>query len=202
MLYVSSSAQLQKKDSVFFKSPASRVPIGQNELNKFNFHGDEIWLYTDINFKGKKKVLKVTGNNMLEFSLAALGPEWNDVISSCLVPNGVKIYLYENDHFNPGSVGSRIEIIGRGKEYYAKGPSVYVPNKGTVTPNGAVGVYIDNNDFTNVANADYFVQTTNAKNDPAPVYKGVQSDAADVHSGKKIDFNDKTSSIRIVRFSN
>jgi hypothetical protein len=202
VLYFNATAQLQKKDSVVFKAPASRVPLGQNEINKFDFHGNEIWLYTDANFKGKKKILKVIGNTLLQFSLAALGQEWNDVISSCLVPNGVKIYLFENDNFNAGGIGSRIEIIGRGKEYYAKAPSTYLPNKGSSTTGGPVGVYIDNNDFTDVANADYFVQTGNAKNDPAPIYKGVQSDAAAIHSGKTIDFNDKTSSIRIVRFSN
>jgi hypothetical protein len=73
----------------------------QAEYNSFHQNGDEIWIYEDEFYNGKKKILKV-GDYTLKGSATSheLGTDWNDKISSMLIPVSLKIDLFMDDHFS------------------------------------------------------------------------------------------------------
>lgn len=83
----------------------------QAEYNSFNQNGDEIWIYADEFFNGKKKILKV-GDYTLKGSSKSheLGTDWNDKISSMLIPLSLKITLFMDDNF----AGLKTETAGYG----------------------------------------------------------------------------------------
>ncbi len=83
----------------------------QAEFNSFNQKGDEIWIYADEFFGGEKKVLKA-GDYMLVASAKSkeLGTNWNDKISSMLIPLSLKIELFMDDKFQ----GAKTEAYGYG----------------------------------------------------------------------------------------
>ncbi|MBS1759888.1 MAG: hypothetical protein JST23_07155 [Bacteroidetes bacterium] len=72
-----------------------KMQIANAEMNAFNINGNEIWLYEDIMYGGRKKVLKVG-----KYTLKDLGIYWNDRISSMLVPTNLAVILYSDDTFS------------------------------------------------------------------------------------------------------
>jgi hypothetical protein len=64
-------------------------------IASFNPKGDEIWFFEQENFKGKKLVLKVG-----TYTLEQMGFDWNDRISSVLIPEGFEVQIYTNDNFS------------------------------------------------------------------------------------------------------
>lgn len=94
------------------KSQSDRVfDKCQTEYNSFNQNGDEVWIYEDEFFNGKKKILKV-GDYTLKGSAKSheLGTDWNDKISSMLIPLSLKITLFMDDNFT----GLKTEAAGYG----------------------------------------------------------------------------------------
>ncbi len=72
----------------------------QKEYDAFNQNGDEIWVYTDEFFNGEKKILKVGDYTLLGSATThELGMNWNDKISSMLIPNSLKITIFLDDQF-------------------------------------------------------------------------------------------------------
>jgi hypothetical protein len=84
---LNANAQLLKKD-------IQKGRVVKNELNNFNPKGDEIWFFEHENYQGKKLVLKAG-----TYTLNQMGVEWNDKISSILIPEGYEIQIFENDNF-------------------------------------------------------------------------------------------------------
>ena len=66
---------------------------------KFNYNGDEVWLFSDANYKGEKKVLPIGIKK--SYTLNELGFQWNDKVSSILVPKKGNMYFYffKDDNF-------------------------------------------------------------------------------------------------------
>ncbi|SDJ72284.1 hypothetical protein SAMN04487898_10495 [Pedobacter sp. ok626] len=98
--------------SVYGKSQSDNVwDKCQAEYNAFNQNGDEVWIYEDEFFNGKKKILKV-GDYTLKGSAKSheLGTDWNDKISSMLIPLSLKITLFMDDDFG----GLKTEADGYG----------------------------------------------------------------------------------------
>jgi len=83
----------------------------QSEFNSFNQNGDEIWVYEDEYFNGRKKILKV-GDYTLKGSATSheLGTDWNNKISSMLIPVSLRIDLFIDDNFS----GLKTETSGYG----------------------------------------------------------------------------------------
>jgi|GEM_PF-2000192 len=71
------------------------VKMSDNIVASFNQKGDEVWFFEHENFKGKKLVLKAG-----TYTLEQLGNDWNDRISSILIPEGYEIQIFENDNFS------------------------------------------------------------------------------------------------------
>ena len=59
------------------------VKMSDNIVALFNPKGEEIWFFEHENFKGKKLVLKAG-----TYTLQQMGSDWNDRISSILIPEG------------------------------------------------------------------------------------------------------------------
>lgn len=94
------------------KSQSDRVfDKCQAEYNSFNQNGDEIWIYEDEFYNGRKKILKV-GDYTLKGSATTheLGTDWNDKISSMLIPVSLRIDLFIDDNFS----GLKTETSGYG----------------------------------------------------------------------------------------
>jgi hypothetical protein len=72
----------------------------QSEYNSFNQNGDEVWLYADEFFNGEKKILKVGDYTLVASSKSKeLGTNWNDKISSMLIPTSLKVTFFMDDKF-------------------------------------------------------------------------------------------------------
>jgi hypothetical protein len=83
----------------------------QAEYDSFNQNGDEVWIYADEFFNGNKKILKVGDYTLLgSATTRELGTNWNDKISSMLIPNSLKIIVFMDDKFN----GLKAETSGFG----------------------------------------------------------------------------------------
>ena len=83
----------------------------QAEFDSFNQNGDEVWIYADEFFNGDKKILKVGDYTLLgSATTRELGTNWNDKISSMLIPNSLKIIVFMDDKFN----GLKAETSGFG----------------------------------------------------------------------------------------
>ncbi len=65
------------------------------ELKAFNPNGNEVWIYEHINYNGQKKVLLLG-----DYNLAKLGNNWNDKISSMLVPKILTAVVYMDDNYS------------------------------------------------------------------------------------------------------
>lgn len=64
------------------------------EMKVFNLNGNEVWLYEDEMYGGRKKILKAG-----KYTLKDLGIYWNDKFSSMLVPRNLAVILYSDDAF-------------------------------------------------------------------------------------------------------
>lgn len=72
----------------------------QAEYDSFNQNGDEVWIYSDEFFNGEKKILKIGDYTILGSSTSReLGTNWNDRISSMLIPLSLKLTLFIDDKF-------------------------------------------------------------------------------------------------------
>jgi hypothetical protein len=85
--------------------------IALNPIANFNKSGDEVWLFERENFEGKKLVLKVG-----TYTLQQMGTEWNDRISSALLPEGYQMQIFAEDKFK----GVTIDLNG----YWQMGTSM------------------------------------------------------------------------------
>lgn len=97
---------------IYGKSESDRVfDKCQAEYDSFNQNGDEVWIYADEFFNGDKKILKIGDYTLLgSATTRELGTNWNDKISSMLVPNSLKIIVFMDDKFN----GLKAETSGFG----------------------------------------------------------------------------------------
>lgn len=94
----------KQKADINTSNEYSRLPLSvQSEIAKFNFEGNEVWFYKNYDLSGDKKVLKVG-----QFTLEHLGNDWNDAISSCLIPNHICVQFFVDNHFK----GHYLKIIG------------------------------------------------------------------------------------------
>lgn len=72
----------------------------QAEYNSFNQNGDEVWIYADEFFNGEKRILKVGDYTLVASAKTKeLGTNWNDKISSMLIPMSLKVTLFMDDKF-------------------------------------------------------------------------------------------------------
>jgi len=71
------------------------VKVSNKIVASFNPKGDEIWLFEHENFQGKRLVLKAG-----IYTLEQMGSDWNDRISSILIPERYEIQIFENDKFS------------------------------------------------------------------------------------------------------
>ena len=83
-------AQRERISNTHLKTELQQIPI-------ISFHqkGDEIWFFEHENFKGKKLVLKVG-----TYTTQQMGIDWNDSISSILIPEGYEIQIFVADNFS------------------------------------------------------------------------------------------------------
>lgn len=68
--------------------------VHDKEYNAFNIYGDEVWIYEDEFYNGRKKILKLG-----KYTLNDLGIYWNDKISSMLIPLKYDVEIYVDDNF-------------------------------------------------------------------------------------------------------
>ncbi len=71
-----------------------KMKVADAEMKAFNINGDEVWLYEDMMYGGRKKILKAG-----KYTLKNLGIYWNDRFSSMLVPRNLAVILYSDDAF-------------------------------------------------------------------------------------------------------
>lgn len=87
---------------------------------KFDYNGDEVWLFSDANYKGEKKVLPIGIKK--SYTLNELGFQWNDKVSSILVPKKGNMYFYffKDDNFQ----GEYLSILNSVAEHTGKFPDL------------------------------------------------------------------------------
>ncbi|TFF35547.1 hypothetical protein [Mucilaginibacter psychrotolerans] len=88
-------------EKVYGKSESDKVlDKCQAEYDAFNQNGDEVWIYSDEFFNGEKKILKIGDYTLLgSASTRELGTNWNDRISSMLIPSSLKLTVFMDDKF-------------------------------------------------------------------------------------------------------
>lgn len=86
---------------VYGKSESEKVfDRCQAEYDAFDQNGDEVWVYSDEFFNGEKKILKVGDYTLLgSATTRELGSNWNDRISSMLIPLSLKVTIFMDDQF-------------------------------------------------------------------------------------------------------
>lgn len=83
----------------------------QAEYNSFNQNGDEVWIYANEFFNGEKKILKVGDYTLVASAKSKeLGTNWNDRISSMLIPAGLTVEVFMDDKF----AGLKAIVVGYG----------------------------------------------------------------------------------------
>lgn len=137
---------------VYGKSQSDKVfDKCQAEYDAFNQNGDEVWIYADEFFNGEKKILKVGDYTLLgSANSRQLGTNWNDRISSMLIPTSLKLTLFMDDKFTglstqtagfgvinmetgtKGFKGDYYSFKSQGK--YSKGGLYFVSNQAGTTP--------------------------------------------------------------------
>ncbi|WP_199141361.1 hypothetical protein [Pedobacter sp. ASV12] len=86
---------------VYGKSESDKVlDKCQAEYDAFDQSGDEVWIYSDEFFNGEKKILKIGDYTLLgSATTKELGTNWNDKISSMLIPLSLKVTVFIDDKF-------------------------------------------------------------------------------------------------------
>lgn len=97
---------------VYGKSQAEKMYDKYNsEYKAFDQNGDEVWIYADMYFNGEKKILKVGNYTLLGGNTTKeLGVNWNDKISSMLIPVSLKVTVFMDDKF--GGLGTSTSGYG------------------------------------------------------------------------------------------
>lgn len=80
-------------------SPIKKInPSSIERYSTFNSNGNLIWMYKDSNFNGEIKRLKPGS-----YTLAQLGNNWGNSISSMKIPNNYVVEIYKEGNLNGDS---------------------------------------------------------------------------------------------------
>lgn len=116
-----------------------KMQIADAEMKAFNINGNEVWLYEDIMYGGKKKILKVG-----KYTLKDLGIYWNDKFSSMLIPTKLAVVLYSDDAFG----GVKDQYAGYGirncMHCYSTEPTILSYDYGNFN---TMGLMLNNNEY-------------------------------------------------------